>query len=163
MNQGCLKAFALVLMALGALLGLLGIIFLIAPGRALTGLIMLVLGGVLIGFAASRLKVMRTLSPEGVEQQILAAAAAANGEVTVATVAGTSGLEDNCVREGLERLLQKGLVQVEVRGGTEHYLFAGLKEEKMIKKCPYCGNEYPLGQPGRVCPSCGGNLEIRPQ
>ena len=162
MNQGCLKAFAFTLMLLGVLLGLLGLDFIIAH-RGTAGFIMLVTGIVVIAFAASRLKVMNTLSPEGVEQQIMAVAADANGEVTVAAVAGTSGLGDGYVRAGLERLLKKGLVQVEVREGTEHYLFAGLKQEKMIKKCPYCGNEYPLAQAGRTCPSCGGNLEIRPQ
>lgn len=162
MNQGCLKAFAFVLMVLGALLGLLGVVFLIAPGRAVTGLIMLVIGAVLIGFAASRLKAMKAVSPEGVEQHITQVAADSNGDVTVASLAGQTGLDDAVLRDGLDRLLRKGMVQVEVRDGTEHYLFAGLKEEKMIKKCPYCGNEYPLSQAGRTCPSCGGNLEVRP-
>lgn len=162
MNQGCLRAFAIVLMVLGALLGLLGLIFLIAPERHLTGFIMLVIGAVLIGFAASRLRAMKGLSPEGVEQQITAVAADAGGEVTVGSVAGVTGLADGYVRTGLERLMQKGMVQVELRDGVDHYLFPGLKQEKMIKKCPYCGNEYPLAQAGRTCPSCGGNLEIRP-
>ena len=163
MNQGFLKAFAMLLLALGALLGLLGLIFLIAPGRAGTGLIMLVISAVLIGLAASRLKAMKSLSPEGVEQQITAVAADAGGEVTVGAVAGVTGLEDGYVRQGLERLMRKGMVQVELRDGVDHYLFPGLKQEKMIKKCPYCGNEYPLAQAGRTCPSCGGNLEIRPR
>jgi hypothetical protein len=162
MNQGCLKAFAFVMMLLGVLLGLLGLVFLIAPERGLTGFIMLVLGAVLIGFAASRLRAMKALSPEGVEQHITQVAADSNGDVTVGSVAGQTGLEDGAVRDGLQRLLQKGMVQVELRDGTEHYIFPGLKQEKMTKRCPYCGNEYPVSQAGRTCPSCGGNLEVRP-
>jgi hypothetical protein len=162
MNPGCLKTFAMLLLVLGALLGLLGLIFLIAPDRAGTGLILLVIGAVIIGFAASRLKAMKGLSPEGVEQQITVVAADAGGDVTIGAVAGVTGLEDSYVRAGLERLLRKGMVQIEPREGVDHYLFPGLKQEKMIKVCPYCGNEYPLSQAGRTCPSCGGNLEIKP-
>jgi len=29
-----------------------------------------------------------------------------------------------------------------------------------IKKCAYCGNQYPVATPGRQCPSCGGSLEV---
>ncbi len=163
MNQGCLKAFAFVLLLLGVCLGLLGLVFLIAPGRAGTGLVMLVFGIVIIGFAASRLKAMQALSPEGVEQQITRVAADSNGDLTVGAVAGQTGLPDSAVRDALQRLLDKGLTRIELRDGVEHYVFAGLKQEKMIKKCPYCGNEYPVSQAGRTCPSCGGNLEVRPQ
>ena len=161
MNEGCLKLFALGIMLLGALLGLLGLIFVIAPDRGLVGFILLVVAVALIAFASSRLRRLKTLSPEGVEQQIMNVAASAEGDVTVGSVAGQTGLEDNYVREGLERLLQKGQVQVERRNGADHYVVPGLIREKMIKKCPYCGNEYPLSQAGRTCPSCGGNLEIR--
>jgi len=163
MNQGCLKAFASILMLLGAGLGLLGLVFLIAPGRAMTGLVMLIIGVALVGFAASRMRTMQALSPEGVEQHLTSVAADANGDLTVTALAGQTGLADGIVRDGLERLMNKGLVERELREGTEHYLFPGLKQEKMTKKCPYCGNEYPLSQAGRTCPSCGGNLEIRPE
>ncbi len=162
MNQGCLKGFALILLMLGALLGLLGIVFLIAPGRALVGLVMLLIGGALIGFAASRLRTLQGTSAAGVEQHIMQVATDSNGDVTVGALTGQTGLDDSLIRDGLQRLLGKGLVQVEVRDGTEHYLCPGLRQEKMIKQCPYCGNEYPLSQAGRTCPSCGGNLEVKP-
>lgn len=163
MNQGCLKVFALGLLVLGALLALLGLIFLLAPGRAGTGLIMLVLGGAIIAFAASRLRAVQNLSPEGVEQQLQAAAAGSGGELTVTEAVAITSLSDGIVRQGLERLLHKDLVRLERRDGADYYIFPGLTETKMIKKCPYCGNEYPLKQAGRTCPSCGGNLEIRPE
>jgi rRNA maturation endonuclease Nob1 len=51
---------------------------------------------------------------------------------------------------------------VERREGAEYYVFAGLKQSRMVKKCPYCGNEYPVNTPGRTCPSCGGNLDVKP-
>lgn len=164
MEQGCLKGVAFGLVLLGALLGLLGLIFIIAaaqePAHGPAGWIMLGIAVALIIFAASRLRAMKTLSPEGVEQQITAVAAGANGEVTVASVAGVTGLDDAHIRQGLERLVSKGMARLDHRDGTDYYLFAGIKLEKKIKRCPYCGNEYPLAQAGRTCPSCGGNLEI---
>ncbi|MEI6501836.1 MAG: hypothetical protein WCP21_12515, partial [Armatimonadota bacterium] len=87
MNQGCMKAFAVALMLLGVLLALVGLVFLLAPGKAGKGIIVLALGGALIGFAANRLKVMASLSPEGVEQQLTAMATGSNGELTVTSAA----------------------------------------------------------------------------
>lgn len=162
MNQGCLKAFAFVLLLLGALVALLGLVFLLAPGRASKGLIMLAIGGALIAFAASRLRALAALSPEGVEQALTAMANGANGEVTVTSAAGVTHLDEATIRAGLQRLLEQGMVQIERRDGVDYYLFPGLREQKVVKKCPYCGNEYPVSQHLRTCPSCGGNLEVRP-
>lgn len=162
MNPGCLKSFSIAIMVLGVAMGLLGVIFLLAPGKAVTGMIMLVLGIILIATAANRLKVIAQLSPEGVEQQLTAMATGSNGELTVASAAGVTHLDDSTVRAALDRMLQQGMIQIEHRQGVEYYIFPGLREQKMVKKCPYCGNEYPVAQHLRTCPSCGGNLEIRP-
>jgi Zn finger protein HypA/HybF involved in hydrogenase expression len=162
MNSGCLKPLAIAIMVLGSLLGLLGIIFLLAPGRAMTAGIMLIIGSILIAVALNRLKVMAELSPEGVEQQLTAMATGSNGEITVTSAAGVTHLDDSTIRVALDRLLQQGMVKVEHRQGVEYFIFPGLHEQKMVKKCPYCGNEYPVAQHLRTCPSCGGNLEIRP-
>jgi predicted transcriptional regulator len=162
MNSGCLKLFTIAIMVLGVLMGLLGVIFLLAPGRAVTGVIMLALGITLIATAANRLKVMAQLSPEGIEQQLTAMATGSNGELTVTSAAGVTHLDDATIREALDRLLQQGMIRIESRQGVEYYIFPGLHEQKMVKKCPYCGNEYPVAQHLRTCPACGGNLEIRP-
>jgi len=163
MNQGCLKAVAIALMLLGVLLALVGLVFLLAPGRAVKGIILLGIGGALIGFAASRLRVMAQLSPAGVEQQLTAMATGANGELTVTSAAGVTHLDEALIRAALDRLMQQGMVKLEHREGVEYYLFPGLHETKMVKKCPYCGNEYPVSQHLRTCPSCGGNIEVRPE
>lgn len=163
MNQGCLKIFAIALMLAGVLLALVGLVFLLARRPASESLIPLGLGIALIAFAASRMRVMAELSPEGVEQQLTAMATGANGEITVTSAAGVTHLDEATIRAGLQRLVQQGMVKVEHRGGVEYYLFPGLHEQKMVKKCPYCGNEYPVAQHLRTCPSCGGNLEVRPE
>lgn len=161
MNTG-LKLFAIVVLALGILLALLGLVFLLAPGRSATGLLLLIIGLGIILFAASRLRAMADMAPEGVERALQAAAAASQGEITVTEAVAQTGLPEGLVREGLGRLLSKGLIRLERREGADRYVFPGLTDTKMIKKCPYCGNEYPLKQPGRTCPSCGGNLEVIP-
>ena len=162
MNPGCLKSFAIAIMVLGIAMGLLGVIFLLAPGHGVQGIILLVLGIILIATSANRLKVLAQLSPEGIEQQLAAMATGSNGEITVASAAGVTHLDDGTIRATLDRMLQQGMIQIEHRQGVEYYIFPGLREQKMVKKCPYCGNEYPVVQHLRTCPSCGGNLEIRP-
>jgi DNA-binding transcriptional ArsR family regulator len=163
MNQGCLKTTAIVLIVVGVLLALLGLIFLLAPGKAVKGLIMLAVAGVIIGFAASRLKAMAALTPESIEKQLASLAAASGGEITVSEAVGRLGISAELVTAGLQRLQQRGMATIELRDGTEYYAFAGLKETRVTKKCPYCGNEYPVSSGLRTCPSCGGNLEVRPE
>ena len=160
MNQGCLKAVAHSLVVLGVLLGLVGVIFVLAPGRAGKGLVMLGLAALLIGFAANRLRAMARLTPQYLEELIAALAAAANGEVTLASACGQLRLDPARIAPVLEGLATRGVARVEHREGAEVYVFAGLRETKMVKKCPYCGNEYPVNTPGRTCPACGGNLGI---
>lgn len=163
MSQGCLRVFAAALLLAGVLLALLGLVFLLAPGRASKGVALLAMGFALIAFGANRLKVMAQMTPEGVEQQLTAMAAGANGELTVTSAAGVTHLDEATIRAGFERLAQRGMVKLEHREGVEYYVFPGLHEEKMVKRCPYCGNEYPVAQHLRTCPSCGGNLEVRPE
>ncbi|NPV46735.1 MAG: hypothetical protein HPY69_07240 [Armatimonadetes bacterium] len=162
MSQGCLRTVAYSLMLVGALIGLLGLVFVLAPGRAAKGLMMLLVAGGLIGFALSRLRAMARLTPEYLAEQVSALAAASNGEVTLASACGHLRLQPEAVAPVLSDLVSRGVARVEYRDGTEYYVFPGLKETKVVKRCPYCGNEYPVNTPGRKCPSCGGNLEVTP-
>lgn len=162
MNQGCLKPVAYFVLVLAVLLGLVGLLFVLAPGKAGKGLLMLAIAAGLIGFAVSRLRAMAQLSPQYLEEQITSLAAASNGVVTLASACGHLRLEPAAVAPVLAALAQRGVARVEHRDGAEAYVFPGLTETKMVKKCPYCGNEYPVGHSGRTCPSCGGNLEVKP-
>lgn len=162
MNQGCLRSVAYAVLVLGVLSGLWGLVFVLAPGRAGRGLVMLVVAGGLLAFALSRLRAMARLTPEYLAEQISALAAANNGEVTLASACGHLRLQPETVAPVLSDLATRGVARVEYRDGTDYYVFAGLKETKVVKRCPYCGNEYPVNTPGRKCPSCGGNLEVTP-
>jgi len=61
MNQGGLRAVAIALMLLGVVLGLLGLVFLLASGKAVKGGILLEISGVMIGVGASSPEVHGTL------------------------------------------------------------------------------------------------------
>lgn len=163
MQQGLVKAMGVLMMVIGVLLGLLGLVFLLAGGdRASVGLIMLVIAAILIGLAASRLRAIEAARPESIEVELASLAAATDGEVTVAQALGHLRADELTIRQALESLVRKGVARVEMRGGTAFYKFSGTTQAKMIKKCPYCGNEYPLSSDTRTCQSCGGNLEVRP-
>jgi hypothetical protein len=163
MSQGSLRAFAFVLVVFGTLIMLLGIVFLLAPGRAAKGLLLLAIGGGVVGFAVQRLKTLATTTPDYLDEQLTNLAAAANGEVTVAAAVGQLRLDQATAEAALQRLVSHGLAKVEMRENIATFVFAGLKPAVMVKKCPYCGNEYPISLEGRTCPACKGNLEIRPQ
>jgi len=62
--------------------------------------------------------------------------------------------------EALERLRQQGLAQLEHRGEQTVYLFKGVLPAKAVRKCPYCGSEFPVRAAVRQCPNCGGTLEV---
>lgn len=162
MSQGCLRTVAYFVLLVGVVVGLLGLVFILAPGKAAKGLVMLIVAAGLVGFAVSRLRAMARLSPQYLAEQISALAAASNGEVTLAAACGHLRLPPETVAPVLSDLVNRGVARLEYRDGTDYYLFPGLKETKMVKRCPYCGNEYPVNTPGRKCPACGGNLEITP-
>ena len=67
---------------------------------------------------------------------------------------------DDAARAALARLEAEGLCHQEHREGRTLYLFPGLKESKVVRRCAFCGNEYSVREALHKCPNCGGNLEI---
>ena len=68
---------------------------------------------------------------------------------------------EDAARPALAQLEAQGLCQTVIREGRTIYLFAGLKERKVTRRCTYCGSEYSVREPLHKCPSCGGNLVLR--
>ena len=40
------------------------------------------------------------------------------------------------------------------------YVFPGLVEVKVARRCAYCGSEFSVKKPLHKCPNCGGELEL---
>jgi rRNA maturation endonuclease Nob1 len=87
-------------------------------------------------------------------------AAAHDAEVTLAQVISALDVPDDIARTTLADMEAKGLCHRELRDGRAVYVFPGLKESKVVRRCSYCGSEYSVREPLHKCTNCGGPLEI---
>ncbi|HSJ57504.1 MAG TPA: hypothetical protein VLC95_10005 [Anaerolineae bacterium] len=146
-----------------ALLGL-GLIFLCAavqnPARWPIALALFIPGALLAGWAGLRWRRARQLDPDVLDDNITALAGRSDAEVTLASIVSDLGVPDDAARAALARLEAAGIARPQRRGDRTVYLFPGLQESKVIRRCTYCGNEYSVREPLHKCPNCGGTLEV---
>lgn len=155
---------------LGALLSVagflsagLGILFLIASHGIASRLIAgFMLGGVGLALLVAGVVLFRRgmrTGPMGVRREILRLARLRNGELTGEAITGALGSSDT-VRFQIMDLVQKGIAREAVKDGRAVYLFDDFQAKLVLKKCPYCGNDYPVRDDIERCPSCGGDLKM---
>lgn len=141
-----------------------GLIFLCAAvdnaARLPIALALLLIGGGLVAWASLRLRRAQQLSPDTLDDRITSLAAAHDAELTLAQVISALDAPDDAARAALARLEADGMCYQERREGRTLYVFPGLKEQKVARRCAYCGNQYSVREPLHKCPNCGGNLEI---
>jgi len=141
-----------------------GLIFLCAAvqiaGYVPVAAALLLIGVVCVTWAAVRLRRARQVSPTVLDQRITDLAAGHDAEVTAAEVMSELDVPEPAARGALARLASGGLARRELREGNEVYVFPGLTESKVIRRCTYCGNEYSVRQPLYKCLNCGGTLEL---
>jgi hypothetical protein len=141
-----------------------GLIFLCAAvqntARLPIALALLVVGAGLAAWAGFRLRRARQLSPGVLDDLIVGLAGSHDAETTLAQVVDELKVPDEAGRAALARLEANGLAYQERREGRTVYVFPGLKESKVVRRCVYCGNEYSVREPLHKCPNCGGQLEI---
>lgn len=149
---------------LGVLLLAGGLIFLCAAvqnaARFPLALVLLVAGGGLAAWAGMRWRKARQLTPDVLDDRIIDLAAANDAELGLSRVMGALDIPDDVARAALTRLEANGLCHQEHREGKTIYVFPGLQDSKVVRRCAYCGNEYSVREALHKCPNCGGNLEI---
>ncbi|MGD8623840.1 MAG: hypothetical protein PVJ34_04840 [Anaerolineae bacterium] len=158
------QGLTLAVFGVGAIALAGGLIFLCAatqnPNRLFIALALLVIGGGLATWAGIRWRRARLLDPDVLDDRITTLADRYDAEVTVAQVVSELGVPDEAARAALARLEADGFCRPERREGRTVYVFPGLKESKVVRRCTYCGNEYSVREPLHKCPNCGGTLEI---
>lgn len=146
-----------------ALLGS-GLIFLCAAAqntaRLPIALALILFGGGLAGWAGHRRRRSRQLSPEVLDDRITVLAADRDAELSLAQIISALNVPDEAARLALARLEAGGICKQEHRNGHAVYVFPGLKERKVVRRCSYCGTEYSVREPLTKCTNCGGSLEI---
>jgi hypothetical protein len=141
-----------------------GLIFLCAAvqntARLPIALALAAIGVALAAWAGLRWQRARQLSPEVLDDRITVLAASHDAELSLAQVVSELKVPDEAARAALARLEAVGLCTQEQRNGQLTYIFPGLKERKVVRRCSYCGSEYSVREPLTKCTNCGGTLEI---
>jgi hypothetical protein len=157
------RLLAILAILVAIVLLLFGLVFLIAANsasRLLTAGALLVIGAILVGYAIATLRRLRERSPDYLETHTVDLARRLGGELSIAQVQAEFKVETALALATLDSLRQKGVAQLEHRGGSTVYLFKGVLPAKAVKRCPYCGSEFAVRSALHKCPNCGGNLEI---
>jgi hypothetical protein len=159
------KTATLIPFILSILLIAAGLLFLCAatqqPSRYFLAAALLAVGAGLAAWSGVNMRRARQLKPENLSDQITALAEQkGQAEVTLSQVVSELGVPDEAAQEALDLLTEKGQAYREFRNDVWVYLFPGLKESKVIRKCSHCGREYSVKTPLYECPNCGGKVEL---
>jgi hypothetical protein len=142
-----------------------GLVFLCAgtrqPGRYFPAAAFLIAGVGLAIWSGMSLRRQRALDPENLSDRITELARRGGQyEVTLSEVVAELQVPDEVAQAALDLLVSKGQCRREPREGRVVYIFPGLKESKVVRRCVYCGSEFSVKDPLHVCPNCGGEVEL---
>jgi DNA-directed RNA polymerase subunit RPC12/RpoP len=142
-----------------------GLLFMCAsiqqPSRLILAAVLLVFGAGLAYWSGMGMRRARQLDPENLSDQITALAErSGHAEVTLSQVVSELGVPDEDAQKALDLLADKGQAYREFRDDRWVYLFPGLKESRVIRRCSHCGREYSVKTPLYECPNCGGKVEL---
>lgn len=142
----------------------LGVLFLCAaitvPERAPLAIVLLALGALGAGWSAFAYRRWSNEQPSSLAVQITSLAADHDGELAISQVMSALGATESAATAALAELAQKGQCRREAHADQVVYVFPGLKEHKMVRRCAYCGSTFPVKQALQKCPNCGGALEL---
>ena len=158
------SASTMALLSLGVLLLAGGLIFLCAavekPTRAPVAMALLLAGGGLAVWSGYRLRQARLRSPDLLGDRIVDLAAGNDARLTLAQVISALDVTDEDARAALAHLEAGGLTHAEHQESRTVYLFPGLAQTQVVRRCGYCGSEFPVRKPLHKCPNCGGTLDV---
>ncbi len=155
--------FGALLSVIGFLSFFLGILFLIAAkgesSRLRAGALFIFAGCALLVVGIRIFRKSIRSSPAGIRKRLLTLARKNHGEVSREAIIGELGDSDD-VRTEIQKLISGGIAQEIIRDNRRLYSFPDFQLEIVFKKCPYCGNDYPVREGIERCPSCGGDLKM---
>jgi hypothetical protein len=147
-----------------ALILALGVLFLCAaitvPERLPLAIILFLLGAMGAGWSALSYRRWADIQPAALAARITDLAVANDGELALSQIMSAFDVPAPVATAAIEELAQKGQCRREARADQVLYVFPGLKEHKVVRKCVYCGSTFPVKQALQKCPNCGGNLEL---
>jgi rRNA maturation protein Nop10 len=147
----------------GFLISTLGILFLISSteksSRLISGSVIFVIGlaFVIPGIIFFRKGIKST--PASVRKKILKIAAIYNGKFSKDLLIGNIDA-DSILQNQINIFIKSGLINEIIENGKIYYTYPDFQLKLVMKKCPYCTNDYPVRDGLEICPSCGGDLKL---
>jgi DNA-directed RNA polymerase subunit RPC12/RpoP len=133
----------------------------VEPRWLLLGALLLVIGAGLAVWGGLTLRRLHATDPENLSDRITALAKRFGGEVTLSQAVAELGVPDEAALKAFDLLEGKGQCHRERHDEREFYVFPGLVERKVARRCPYCGREFSVKQAVYTCPHCGGDLRLQ--
>jgi hypothetical protein len=157
----------IILCALGILAGavffLLGLMFCIASSgqlqRLIVGVVLAVAGAGGVFFGLRGVLAQVALKPEKIREKIFRLAKMHHGKVAENVILAEAGQSD-AASEVIEKMRNSGELQVSHQAGKTIILFPQFFLSQVMKKCAFCGNDYPVRDTIEKCPSCGADLSM---
>jgi biotin operon repressor len=146
----CCALFLLFLMAGSSYIGSIGL------PALLVGIICLVLG-----FRLNASHDENT--PATIDKAVVTLAAQKNGIMSPDIITAELGYSRTQALESLDRLQGRGSCHVELKESGHVWFFSQVKAKKMVRKCSFCGRNYPVSEPVTKCPNCGGDVTLQPE
>ena len=81
-------------------------------------------------------------------------------EVSLAQIVAELNVPTDAAQRALGVLEGRGECRRERGPEKDLYVFPGLMEVKVVRRCAYCGSEFSVKKPLHKCPNCGGELEL---
>ncbi|MBI3184975.1 MAG: hypothetical protein HYZ28_22775 [Myxococcales bacterium] len=154
---------AVLLLAAGVPLMLLGLLFLVGAGgqvrRYAIGAACTALGAVFAGLGLRAWRRAESESPERLRSEVLELAKRRNGEISEADLLAGLGEKAEKAAPVLRALEEEGQCRRERREGQVHLVFPGLLPRVHVRRCEYCAAELPLAEEVAKCPRCGGSVK----
>lgn len=164
------KTLALTVLLAGALMMGLGLLFLCASAAApektairfILALLLIVVGGAGAAWAGTTWRRLSEIEPKRLADRIVESARLQGKfETTAAEAVAELAAPAANVQAALEILQSRGEAVPEQRDDRRVYVLPNLKESKVVRRCPYCGAQFPVKQAITKCPNCGGNVELQ--
>ncbi len=143
----------------------LGLIFLCAAtsdaARLPLAVILLVLGAIIAGGSGYFWWQARARSPEQLATRFTELAkASGHAELSIADAMSSTNASAEEVQAAFALLERKNQAHRTRRADREVYVFPGLEEKKMVRRCQHCGREYSIKEAVYTCTNCGGQVEV---
>jgi hypothetical protein len=159
------RTILLVAFGISGVLLALGLIFLCAatrePGRLPLSVILLVIGGGVAAWSALTWRRDQQLEPERLADSIInLVRVSGSAEVSLVQIVAELNVPTEAAQRALGVLERRGECRRERGPEKDLYVFPGLMEVKVVRRCAYCGSEFSVKKPLHKCPNCGGELEL---